>query len=182
MHFFLKKTLCVVLVLCRQLSFSLSLFHSLYLTPCHSFQLSLSPPQSVSLSVVLFSHRPLQFPFRVNKFMHAKVQSVKCTTGLRYAMRIASAFRLCAPCVLCYVMVWHVVSCLHQIFVSCTQICSSHEIFYNITNFHNIIHRMHGFQLSVSYWLDLDTLLMLSATKTNAFAFFQRSSLFEYAK
>lgn len=112
-------------------SLSLFLFSilSILLPVTPSNSLSLSPPQSVSLSVVLFSHRPLQFPFRVNKFMHAKVQSVKCTTGLQYAMRIASAFRLCAPCVLCYVMVWHVASCLHQIFVSCTQICSSHEIF-----------------------------------------------------
>lgn len=124
MHF-LKKKLCVALVLCRQLSFSVTLFQSLHITPCHSSQLSLS--QSLSLSVVLFSHRPLQFPFRVNKFMHAKVQSVKCTTGLRYAMRIASAFRLCAPCVLCYGLACSFLSTPD--FVSCTQICFHHTKF-----------------------------------------------------
>lgn len=44
--------------------------------------------------------RPLQFPFRVNKFMHAKVQPVKCGTGrcVHLSFR-ASAFRICMPCV-----------------------------------------------------------------------------------
>lgn len=120
-----KKTMCrfgslsPTLFLCHSFPFSLSYSLS------HSSQLSL--PQSLSLSVVLFSHRPLQFPFRVNKFMHAKVQSVKCTTGLRYAMRIASAFRLCAPCVLCYGLACSFLSTPD--FVSCTQICFHHTKF-----------------------------------------------------
>lgn len=61
-----------------------------------------SPPSDVSFWSLPMLIRPLQFPFRADKFMHAKVQSVKCGTGQSYVlarMHSKCIFRHAAQCI-----------------------------------------------------------------------------------